>query len=558
MKTKASKLNFIFIIACFAVMLAIYMPIKTNAEETSDLIGDVYTDGKVNSKDAIYMLQYLAYIVEIDEENLYIANAYVEDNEASGGIKINSRDALILLQHLALMDVTLGEGKWQILKAPTMQETGNVKRNTAKGYEELSLPTLNETDYNATITKQPVCFEVGEKNYTYKLGKSNLSFTTEIPKIACKIVTDKAVSPTCTEIGLTEGAHCEMCNKIEIAQKTVPALGHTEIKDEAVEATCTSEGKGEGSHCSVCGVDIIKRENIPMKPHVFSNFKCTVCDTNEYKEYTSYVEYHSLCTVSDNGSTVILTYNSPENIGLNLDQFNLNSGVTYIFKFGSGAGKVKISGNGTCYTNVMITIEGRVGAYDLTLYNVSFRNASTIINSSASLNLGFYGASCSVSTTDGANGANGAKGGSGLNGSIFGYPTTQGLPGGHGQSANTPIICSGTLTITCASNVTLKGGNGGNGGNGGESGDSAGAAGGDGGNGGNGASAISASAVNVYFVNGATKSNISITGGKGGTGGTGGDGYGFSWLGKYEGPDGANGTNGASPGPANVTINYVE
>lgn len=549
MKTKASKLMLIVVVACFAIAIAILMPINANADEANEIIGDAYSDGKINSKDAIYMLQYLAYIVEIDEESLYIANTYVEDNEANGDIKINSRDALILLQHLALMDVTLGEGKWQTIKEPTMQEAGTVKRNIAKGYEELSLPTLNETDYNATITKQPLCFEVGEKTYTYPLGKSNLSFTAEIPKIACKIVTDKALPPTCIETGLTEGSHCEMCNKIEVAQKTVPALGHTEVKDEAMEATCTSEGKGEGSHCSVCEAIIKEQSVIPMKEHSYSttDWKCTVCQKNEYIEYTNYSEYYHACTVTENGGVVTLTYDQSEAVGLNLHMFGLEGNKTYVLVFGSNAGKAKIASNGTEYGNVRISIGSRNSSYDLKLSNIGFVNYHTIISSSAhTLNLGFYGSSCSLACTKASNGANGE-----------GYGVWQvgnGGDGGNGANGNVAISCSGILNITCGANVYITGGSGGNGGNGGNS-NSSGSHGGNGGNGGNGAVGIKADVINVSFTNGKAKSNLSIYGGSGGTGGEGGWGKAFLGIGKIN--KGKTGTSGSSALAANTTINYL-
>ncbi len=546
---KAKTLKVFLIVSIVFIVCALALALPVGAEETNELIGDVYADGKINSKDAIFMLQYLAYIVEIDDESLYIANTYVEDNAQDGKIKVNSRDALILLQHLALMDVSLGEGRWQTAKAPTLQEKGSAKRNNAKGFQELVLPTLNETDYSATITKQPVCFDVGEKTYTYILGEERLVFTVNIPKIACNIVVDKAVAPTCTETGLTEGSHCEMCNKIEIAQKTVPALGHTEVKDEAIEATCTSEGKGEGSHCSVCEAIIKKQSVIPMKEHSYStsDWKCTVCRKNEYIEYTNYSDYYHNCTVTENNGVVTLTYNQSDPVGLNINKFPLDGNKTYVFVFGSNAGKGKIASNGAQYGNVRIKIESRNTPFDLKISNVALINYSTVISSSApTLNLGFYGATCTLACTKASNGANGA-----------GYGTWEvgnGGNGGSGANGNVAISCSGNLNITCGVAVYITGGSGGDGGNGGNS-KSSGSSGGNGGNGGNGAFGIKANEINVSFVNGKTKSDFTVRGGAGGTGGTGGWGSAFLGIGKIN--RGAAGASGSSALASNVSINYL-
>ena len=134
-------------------------------------------------------------------------------------------------------------------------------------------------------------------------------------------VVDSAKAPTCTENGLTEGAHCSICGEVFTAQQVVPAnghghkavvtdptcttkgyttytchcgdtyidnyvdaTGHTEVVDQAVTATCTENGLTEGKHCSVCNVVLIKQQTISAKGHTpgeeatcAAPQTCTVC-----------------------------------------------------------------------------------------------------------------------------------------------------------------------------------------------------------------------------------------------------------------------------------------
>ncbi len=55
--------------------------------------------------------------------------------------------------------------------------------------------------------------------------------------------TDRAVEPTCTGTGLTEGSHCAKCGLVYVEQKTVPAAGHSwGAWNVAQAATCTAAG----------------------------------------------------------------------------------------------------------------------------------------------------------------------------------------------------------------------------------------------------------------------------------------------------------------------------
>lgn len=54
-------------------------------------------------------------------------------------------------------------------------------------------------------------------------------------------VVDKGKEATCTELGITEGKHCSVCNKVLVDQKTISALGHKE-KTNITKATTTKDG----------------------------------------------------------------------------------------------------------------------------------------------------------------------------------------------------------------------------------------------------------------------------------------------------------------------------
>ena len=96
-------------------------------------------------------------------------------------------------------------------------------------------------------------------------------------------VVDKAVAPTCTETGLTEGSHCSECNEIIVAQEEISALGHDYSINE-VAPGCLFGGYVEHT-CTVCAHSY-KENEVDPKGHTPGAAAtctmpqvCSVCST---------------------------------------------------------------------------------------------------------------------------------------------------------------------------------------------------------------------------------------------------------------------------------------
>ncbi|MBR3596338.1 MAG: leucine-rich repeat protein [Clostridia bacterium] len=171
-----------------------------------------------------------------------------------------------------------------VVTAPTCTADGYTT-NTCSACKDSYISDVTEklghTGGTANCEDKAICTVCGEA-----YGEIN-------PDNHKNVVTDKAVSATCTSTGLTEGIHCDTCGKVIVAQTTTEKLPHTEEILPAVAATCSKSGLTEGKKCSICGEILVKQTETAKLEHSYKSVvTAPTCTNGGYTTYTCYVCKH--------------------------------------------------------------------------------------------------------------------------------------------------------------------------------------------------------------------------------------------------------------------------
>lgn len=181
---------------------------------------------------------------------------------------------------------------------------------TNAGLQVRHCNTCNKTYYDAIkelgheykdVTVSPTCMTKGYTTHT--CIRCDHTYTdSEQDKLEHKEVVDKAVEPTCTTTGLTEGSHCSVCGTVIKAQEKVEAKGHSYSDWEVhTAATCSEEGE-ERRTCTVNGCEAYESRTIEALGHDYSTV--VTAPTCENKGYTTYTCKRENCGHSEKGSYV--------------------------------------------------------------------------------------------------------------------------------------------------------------------------------------------------------------------------------------------------------------
>jgi len=178
--------------------------------------------------------------------------------------------------------------------APTCTETGLTEGKHCSRCGQILLAQEEIAalghNYDVVVT-EPDCISGGYTTFTCVVCEHTYT-ADEKQALGHKEVIDKAVAPTCTEDGLTEGKHCQTCGEILVKREIDPAIGHSyDTGVITLDPTCDADGSRTFT-CTACGET--KNEVIEKLIHIteyVSRVEPTCTETG--------ADAHYICTLCE-------------------------------------------------------------------------------------------------------------------------------------------------------------------------------------------------------------------------------------------------------------------
>ena len=176
------------------------------------------------------------------------------------------------------------EHQWnggEILKDSTCTVKGEMSK-TCTLCEKVEIVELDLVNHTVVYVDSvsPTCNEVGMTDGTKcSVCETKISGFQELPALGHIVNRIPGIEVSCLENGLTYGETCTRCDDVLVEQTVIPATGHNLVVLPALDATCTESGMSTGVSCSLCGTVYNEQVEFPALGHIDDDRddKCDTC-----------------------------------------------------------------------------------------------------------------------------------------------------------------------------------------------------------------------------------------------------------------------------------------